>query len=217
MMSDIKIYGGLISPFVMRPVLVARAKGHDLPVESFPGGIKSPEYLALSPIGKMPLLVHGDFALPESQPITDYLDSVLSGPAMLPNDPQAAAKVRLLIRLADVYYVPNLTGLFRGRENPEGVPAAKQAMGEALGYIEHFRGAENGFAVGDSFTQADAALIPLFFFLGALGASDLLDATPGLAAWWSKAKTSVLGSRALAEQGEAMKTMMAAREAATQA
>jgi len=216
-MSDMHLYGGMVSPFVLRPLLVARAKGHDLPVESFPGGIKSPEYLALSPMGKMPLLVQGDFALPESQPITDYLDAVLSGPAMIPADPQEAARVRLLVRLADVYFVPNLGGLFMGREKPEGVAPAKKALGEALGYMEHFRNAADSHAVGDSFTQADAALIPLFFFLEALGAADLLSPLPGLSAWWTKAKASALGSRALAEQGEAMKAMMAARAAAAQA
>jgi glutathione S-transferase len=217
--TDLKLYGGMVSPFVLRPVMVARAKGHDLPVESFPGGIKSPEYLALSPIGKMPLLVHGDFALPESQPITDYLDTILPGPSMIPADPQAAARVRLLVRLADVYFVPNLTTLFRGRETPEVLPAALKGLAEALSHMEHFRNAADSHAVGDSFTQADAALIPLFFFLEALdaglGTARLLEDVPGLSAWWTNAKASSLGSRVLAEQGEAMRAMMAARAAAS--
>jgi glutathione S-transferase len=214
-MTNIKLYGTLLSPFVMRPVLVARAKGHDLPVEGFPGGIKSPDYLALSPIGKVPLLVHGDLALPESQVIADYLDSVLPGPALIPADPVAAARVRLLIRLADVYVVPNLTALFRGRETPDALPAALAATGEALDYIEHFRDATHVHAHGDSFTQADAALIPLFFLFDAMdsmvGSAKLVAERPGLLAWWTRAKASSLGSRAVAEQGEAMRAMMAAR------
>jgi len=203
---------------VLRPVMVARAKGHDLPVDSFPGGIKSPDYLALSPIGKMPLLVHGDFALPESQPITDYLDAILPGPAMIPADPQAAARVRLLVRLADLYYVPHLTTLFRGRETPELLPDAMKGLGEALSHMEHFRNNADSHAVGNSFTQADAALIPLFFFLDAmdagLGTARLLEPVPGLFAWWTSAKASPLGSRVLAEQGAAMQALMAARAAA---
>jgi len=217
-LTDLKLYGGLLSPFVMRPVMVARAKGHELPVESFPGGIKSPDYLALSPMGKMPLLVHGDFALPESQPITDYLDAILPGPSMVPADPVEAARVRLLVRLADVYVVPNLTALFRGRENPEAVPPALAAMAEALDYIEHFRDAAHSHAHGDSFTQADAALIPLFYFLDALdgmvGSARLIAERPGIFAWWTRAKASSLGQRAVAEQAEAMRAMMAARAAA---
>lgn len=213
--TDLKIYGGLLSPFVLRPVLAARAKGHELPVDSFPGGIKCDEYLALTPTGKMPLMVHGDLVLPESQPITDYVDAVLPGPALLPADPVEAARVRLLVRIADVYMVPHLGGLFAAQSKPEGVPAAMAGMATALVYFEHFRDPAHDYAYGDSFTQADAAMIPLFFFLDALdrglGTAKLLEATPGLAAWWTRAKASDIGARAVAEQAEGLKAMMAAR------
>ena len=73
-----KLYGGLLSPFVMRVVLTARAKGIELPVEMPEGGIKSDAFLALNPMGKMPCLVDGDFALPESSVIIDYLEDTTS-------------------------------------------------------------------------------------------------------------------------------------------
>lgn len=204
------LYGAKLSPFVMRPVLAARAKGHELEPQDFEGGIKSPAYLALSPMGKMPLLVDGDFALPESQPITDYLDRVLPGPKLAPDEPRAAARCRLIVRITDVYMVPHLGGLF-GRAGPEGVAPAKAGVGEALGYIEHYRVASDDFIVGGSFTVADAALIPLFFFLDALDGSlqtrALVAERPGLAAWWERAKASDLGSRCFAEQMVGLKAM----------
>jgi glutathione S-transferase len=209
------LYGGKLSPFVMRPLLVSRAKGAEVTLASFEGGIKSPEYLALCPTGKMPLLVDGDLALPESQVIADYLDLALPGPKLVPEDAVGAAKVRLLVRLADTYMVPQLGGLFRGRENPAGVPDALKGMGEALGYIEHYRKAGDEYAFGSSFTQADAALIPLFFFLDALDGpmptKALVAAKPGLAAWWARAKASPLGAQAVAEQAEGLRQMMASR------
>ena len=209
---DLKLYGGTLSPFVMRPVLAARAKGHDLEPETFDGGIKSDAYVAMTPMAKMPLLVHGDFALPESQAITDYLDAVLPGPALVSADPQEAARTRLIVRLADINLVPHLTGLFRGRDNPEGVPAAKAGVAEALGFIEHFRRDSDVFAVGDSFSIADATLIPLFFFFDVfdknMQTGALVAAKPGLAAWWARAKASELGSRCIAEQSAGLKAMM---------
>ncbi|OSZ70797.1 hypothetical protein CAP39_07530 [Sphingomonas sp. IBVSS1] len=209
------LYGGKLSPFVMRPLLVSRAKGAEVALASFEGGIKSPEYLALCPTGKMPLLVDGDLALPESQVIADYLDQVLPGPAMVPADARGAAMVRLLTRLVDTYMVPSLGGLFRGRENPAGVPAAMQGMADALGYIEHYRQAGDEYAYGNSFTMADAAMIPVFFFLDALDGpmptKALVAARPGLAGWWDRAKASPLGAQAVAEQAEGLKAMMAAR------
>ena len=205
------LYGSKLSPFVMRPVLAARAKGHELEPEDFEGGIKSDAYRALTPIAKMPLLVDGDFALPESQPITDYLDSQLGGPTLTPADPQAAARTRLIVRIADIYLVPSLTGIFRGREQPEGVPAALAGLADALGHIEHYRAAADEFVVGDAFSIADATLIPLFFFFDvfnkSLGTGKLVADRPGLAAWWARAKASDLGSRCVAEQSAALRAV----------
>jgi glutathione S-transferase len=212
-----KLYGGKVSPFVMRPVLVARAKGAALEPEPFEPGIKSEAYLAMWPAGKMPLLVDGDFHLPESQVIAEYLDAALPGPKLTPADPKAAAEIRRLTRITDLYVVPHLLTLFRGGDTA----AAKAGIAEGLGYLEHYRRAGDSFAYGDSFTLADAAMIPVFFFLDAMeanhGTAALIAEKPGLAAWWARAKASELGGRCVAEQGEGLRAMMAARAAAAAA
>jgi glutathione S-transferase len=212
-----KLYGIALSPFVMRPLLVARAKGHDLRLDMPEGGIKSDAYLAMSPMAKMPLLHDGDFHLPESQVIAEYLDSALSGTKMISADPKTAARERLLVRLADVYLVPELGGVFNAREKPEGLAPAIEKLGLAMGYLEHFRRAGDSFAIGDKFSIADAALIPLFFFFDAFArtmpTAELIAARPGLAAWWARAKASELGARAVAEQSDGLKAMMAQRAA----
>ena len=205
------LYGSALSPFVQRPLLVARAKGHDLPLENFEGGIKSDAYRAMSPMAKMPLLVDGDFALPESQVIADYLDAALPGPGLMPADARDAARVRLVIRLADLHLVPHLGGLFRSRYNPDGVAPAMAGLAEGLGFIEHFRNDADVFAVGAAFSLADAALIPLFFFFDAfdkgMDTAALVAANPGLAAWWAQAKASEIGARTIAEQAAGLKAM----------
>ena len=216
-----KLYGVHLSPFVMRPLLVARAKGHDLELEMPEGGIKSDAFLAMSPIAKMPLLHDGDFHLPESQVIAEYLDATLTGPKVISEDPKVAARERLIVRLADVYIVPELGGLFNAREKPEGLAPALANIGTAMGYIEHFRNEGDTFAIGGKFSIADAALIPLFFFFDAFAANmptaQLIAARPGLAAWWARAKASELGSRCLAEQAADMKVRIAQRAAAAAA
>ena len=204
-----KLYGGLLSPFVMRVVLAARAKGIDLPVEMPDGGLKSDDFLKLNPMGKMPCLVEGDYALPESAVIIDYLDEVGSGPALYPADPRERARVRLINRMADLYLVPPLTILFRARENPDAVPEAMTKLGEAMAHIERFRRDSDVFIVGDRFGAADATLIPIFFFFDAfndnMATGKLLDERPRLKAWWDRAKASELGRRAIEEQGAALK------------
>ena len=71
------------------------------------GGLKSQEYLALNPQGKMPLLTidssddsHGVSSIPESDTICRYLLSeyASSGPSFLPNN----VKSNLIARLHDM-------------------------------------------------------------------------------------------------------------------
>lgn len=207
-----KLYGGMLSPYVVRVVLTARAKGIELAREMPEGGMKTEAYLALNPMGKMPCLVDGDFALPESSVIVDYLEDVGGGRSIYPKDPRERARVRLLCRMADLYLVPELTHLFRARENRDAVPGAIERLGPALANIDHFRRDSDSFAIGDSFTAADATLIPIFFFFDAFakpfGTDKLLDAQPRLKAWWERAKASELGGAALAEQAEGMRALL---------
>ena len=49
-------------------------------VELFKGGAKKPEYLAINPKGRIPLLVEGDFILSESASIMRYLCDSREGP-----------------------------------------------------------------------------------------------------------------------------------------
>lgn len=211
MIDGVTLHGGLMSPFVMRAVLVARAKGHELPASDFEGGLKSPAYLALNPMGKMPLLVHGDVALPESAVIAEYLAEVLPGPDVLGADPAARARARLLARVAELYALPGLTGLFRAREAPDGVPASLETLGAGLSYLEALGLGRDEWAAGPAFTVADAALMPMFFFLEALerlGTRTVLERTPGVAAWWGRAKATAMGERMMAEMGAAMKAFL---------
>ena len=63
------LYGGLASPYVARVVLFARLKGIDLKPVMPEAGIKSPQFLALNPIGRMPVLDVDGAVIPESEVI----------------------------------------------------------------------------------------------------------------------------------------------------
>ncbi len=210
-----RLLGGLLSPFVMRCVLAARFKGENIAVEMPEGGLKTSDYLALNPMGKMPVLVDGDFALPESAVIVEYLDEVLDGPKLLPDVPEGRALARLLARVGDLYIVPNLTPIFQARQNPDAVPAAIEKLREALGYLETLRPPHARCLVGDEATVADATIMPLFFFLdafdGPFGTGKLIAERPGLATWWEARKATELGTRMMAEMGAELAAFTAPR------
>jgi glutathione S-transferase len=206
-----KLYGGLLSPYVMRVVLAARAKSMDLPVLQPENGLKSSEFLALNPMGKMPTLIDGDFALPESEIIVQYLEDAHPRPSILPADPKTRARARLITRLIDVYISPLLGPLFQGKG------ADLNALGAALGYIEHYLDSGHSHAVGAEFSIADCALLPTLFFMDALNASAgtaaFVAKNPKLNAYWERAKMSEVGLWMTHEMSTALTAFLKQRAA----
>lgn len=74
-MSDLRIYG-IARTRAFRALWVAKELGLDyehFPVEIGDAGARTPEFLAINPNGRLPVIVDGDFVLFESLAITMYL------------------------------------------------------------------------------------------------------------------------------------------------
>jgi glutathione S-transferase len=206
-----KLYGALASPYVARVALAARAKGLDIPIEMPAGGIKSPEYLAINPLGKMPTLEHDGRHLIESQVILEYLEDVVPQPALLPMDAFEAARARLLSRLLDLYVAPEAGALLRNmnpaNRDPAAVETAKGKLVAGFGHLEHFMSA-GPYAVGQSLTHADCALLPHFVMLKqtvfpGMGVTDPTTTLPRLKAWWAQMEKDPVTGRFAADYGAA--------------
>jgi glutathione S-transferase len=199
-----KLYGAMLSPYVVRVVLVARAKGLDIEVIHPPGeGPEREAYLKVNPSGKMPFLQDGDFALIESAVIADYLDATLPGPALWPNEPRARAKAGLLARLVDVWIAPGSSSVMLAiRDN---LPADTREEGwvklaKGLELMSYYREADDVWLAGDSFGHADAAMIPWLFSAECFNADSgiathIAEHCPDLAAYWARVKETPTGAR----------------------
>ena len=64
---------------------------------------QSAEFLALSPMGKVPMLQTEQGCLCETSVILEYIDSTHPTPALYPADPFAAAKVKELAKICELY------------------------------------------------------------------------------------------------------------------
>ncbi len=64
-----------------------------VPVDFMAGEHKTAEFLAMNPLGELPILDDGGYILRDSQAILVYLASKYGGEAWLPKDPAHAAKV----------------------------------------------------------------------------------------------------------------------------
>ena len=91
----------------MQLALEHKALPYERKVLSFSAGdTRKPEFLALNPRHRVPVLVHEDFVLYESNAIVEYLDEAFpaTGAPLFPGDVRTRALVRRLIMEVDGYF-----------------------------------------------------------------------------------------------------------------
>jgi glutathione S-transferase len=212
-----KLLNSYVSPFAARARLAIYA--YDLPVEIAPSGQwlpnyqKSPEYLAINPIGRVPTLLLDDgSALPESSVIVEYLADAFPGTGLRPTDAQAAARARLAAHLVETYVQmqagPLFGQFFAEQRDQRRIEACVTAMDEGISHLEHFMG-DDGLAIGREITIADCALVPfLFFFADRMVATfdiaPIIDKRPKLAVYWSRIQAEPVAERVLDEMRTAI-------------
>jgi glutathione S-transferase len=94
-MKDLRIYG-VARTRAFRALWVAEELGipyEHRPVEIGDAGARMPEFLALNPNGRLPVIVDGDFVLPESLAITLYLAKKYSLGKLYPRELKDEARV----------------------------------------------------------------------------------------------------------------------------
>ncbi|MGF7150190.1 glutathione S-transferase [Sphingomonas zeicaulis] len=192
------LYAVTLSPFAARVRLALRVKGigHDL-LPPPGGGTRSPEFLAINPIGKLPVLVTDDgLTIVESETIIDHLDEQFPTPALTPVDPRDRARMRTIIRAFELYATPAMFRLFKqidlATRDPAVVEAEVARWREGLALTSGF--VDNAmFAVGGAISKADCILLPSLLLCGVtasiFGLEDPLADLGALAGYRDKART----------------------------
>ena len=210
-----KLYNMNLSNFATKSRIAIYDKGAKVDIVGIPGNdSKSPEYLKLNPLGKVPTLDADGVVIAESETINEYLEDKFPTPALLPKSPEARARVRWFTRFHDLYLEPPLRALFpqmNPKTRDEKVVNDKLTeLNTRLDQLEKML-ADSGFATGPDFTLADCALAPTTFFavnlLGMFGAKPPVEGRPKLAAWWAHVQTRPSVKKALGEMGEALAAM----------
>jgi len=171
---SIVLYYGSGSPYAWRVQLALEHKAlpYERRVLSFSAGdTRKPEFLALNPRHRVPVIVDGDFVLYESNAIVEYLDEAYPGRGapLFPGDVRERALVRRLVEEADNYLdkaTDDIVDEAFSKKPGERDPA-RQAAGEAA-LREEFALLAKSFR-GDYFagplSAADYALYPIVAFL----------------------------------------------------
>lgn len=169
------VHGSSLSPFVRKVMVVVAEKGLAITNAQVPPGPKSPEFLAMSPFGKIPAFEDGDYHLCDSSAIVHYLDAKYPEPALIPAEARARGRAIWFDEYADTIMFAAAGPIFfnrvvmklMGREGD--LVAADKAEAEALPpVLDYLETAipESGFLVDDRFTLADAAVASPFANFG---------------------------------------------------
>ncbi|MBX7248463.1 MAG: glutathione S-transferase family protein [Caulobacteraceae bacterium] len=169
-----KLYSGYISPFASRARMAVYAKGLDVEILRPPGGSKSPEYLAINPMGKLPCLVTDEGeAVPESGIIVEYLEALYPERPLAPADPEEATRARLVARIGELYVLGPLSKLFNqldpSSRDPDLVAGVLKEVDDGLTHLSLFLSPSGPYAIGPHLTLADCQLVPTLFYVRALG------------------------------------------------
>jgi glutathione S-transferase len=217
-----KLYQTYLSPFPTRVRLMLYAKGIDVEIIEPPGfhgdGQSKGEYLEVNPIGRVPCLVLDDGrTLPESEVICEYLEEAFPEPSLHPRDPWQKAQMRLLARISDIYLVMAMLPLFIMVARPPGeweqdkIETQLAEIADALDYLDEYIGT-GGYAVGDSLSQADGALVPILLlvveWLPIFRGPDLMADRPRLGAYWQSICRDSVCARLIDETRTALREQM---------
>ncbi|WP_181707919.1 glutathione S-transferase family protein [Chthonobacter rhizosphaerae] len=159
--QDITLYGVTLSGHSHRVRLMLRALGLSFRfVEADPSMRRSPEYLAMNPLGQVPVMRDGDVVLADSNAILVWLVNTRAPRSRwLPNDPLGAANVQRWLSLSagELRYGPALARVSKVFGAPIDEAAATANARRLLTFMDgHLDGRE--YLAADHLTIADVAM-----------------------------------------------------------
>ena len=214
-----KLYSLPLSPYAARVRGAIYAKKLDVEIVPPPADRSSPEFRALNPAGRIPILILDDgTALPESAVIVEYLEDAFPEPALRPRNAKDRARVRLITTVADLYVMQVLLPIFylldAGSKDEAAIALEFDKLDAGLGHLESLL-RPGAFAHGDSVTTADVWLTPVRFtidgLIGFAKRADLLDHHPAIAAYADVIRRDPALSRVWQEMTDGLKAFYAAR------
>jgi glutathione S-transferase len=193
-MATLEIIGAPQSNFVRTARIACVEKG--VPYALNPARPHTADVDAIHPFGKIPAMRHGDVSLCETKAMCTYIDLAFEGPPLIPRDPVGAARAEQWISLVntgfDLVFARQYLRAYFFSDLPDGAPdrttieAALPKMREMFALLDREL-ASRPYLAGDSFTLADAFLLPLIHYMRLMPeSSEMVKASPHVTAWFDR-------------------------------
>jgi glutathione S-transferase len=197
-----KLYGSSnnrsFNTLKLRVALAEAGASYELvPIDLDKGEQKAPEFLRVNPHGKVPVLVDGDFALPESDAILWYIGEKYPEARLLPppdaSEAARQARARVLqwcdFASTTLYYAySQFWNYALGAEDDRNPKLAEAALGKiarGIGVMESVL-ATRPWLAGASYSLADLSNASVVFALKRRLPSDPLASAPHVRDWYER-------------------------------
>jgi glutathione S-transferase len=173
------ITGALLSPYVRAVCCVFEEKGAPYELATISGieQLQTPEYRALHPFGKIPVMRHGDFVLYESGAICRYADAAFEGPALQPAALRDRAGMDQWMSALQHYFMADIGGRYIGPylfpKGPDGAPD-RAVIDAARDDVRHHIGVADAALEGRDWLTGDALSLADVYLHAILGLAKLM-------------------------------------------
>jgi len=197
MASSMIVHGIPGSPYVRAALLTLEEKGaaYELAAMAF-GTLKQEPHLSRHPFGRIPAFEHDGWMLYETQAVMRYVDEVVFGPRLQPQEPRAAARMNQLMGITDWYVMrqvsmpitrnrvvaPRVNRPVDEEEVMQAIPNARYCIAEVGRLLDG-----HSWMAGDALSLADLLLAPhLSMFAQAPEGAQILQDHENLKGWLAR-------------------------------
>jgi len=188
------VHGVPGSPYVRAALLALEEKGAEYELAAMSlGMLKQQPHLSRHPFGRIPAFEHDGWMLYETQAIMRYVDAVVPGPRLQPEEPRAAARMNQLIGIVDWYLMPQVSRTITFNRvvaplfnRPADEDAVVKAIPDARNCLAEIGRLLDGhtWMAGDTLSLADLLLAPhLSMFAEAPEGQEVLREHENLKRW----------------------------------
>lgn len=168
----VSVIGSPISPYVKKVLTLLNLKGVAFEIDPITPFFGDDRFTELSPLRRIPVLIHGDIVLKDSSVIAQYIEETWPSPAALPANAADRAQARWLeeyasSRMGDVFiwkgFAAMIVAPYVFKTEPDTAAFEKNIVtdvADVMDYLES-QAPDDGFFVGE-FSLADIAIAAMF-------------------------------------------------------